>query len=255
MTTTRRWVVGTAVAVVVIMAAGWFLLVKPQKSKVSNLHTQTTQQEQANQLLLTKISALQAEQSQLPQQQLILQKFATEVPDTADEPALIRALSETAKGSGVDLASITPGAAAAVGATPAGQALGGAATGGALFSLPLSLAVSGSYANIESFFAGLEHLPRAFLVSTFTMAPGGAAAAGAATGSTAPNSLSATISTAVFYSTPAAGAPATAPAPAPAAAAPAGTGTTPAPVTSTAATNPAAPAVGVARQGAGETAN
>ena len=76
MTMTRRWAIGTAIAAVVILAAGWFLLVKPQKAKVSDLHTQTASQEQQNQLLLTQISALQAEQKELPKQQQILQKFA-----------------------------------------------------------------------------------------------------------------------------------------------------------------------------------
>ncbi|MGN6474232.1 MAG: type 4a pilus biogenesis protein PilO [Mycobacteriales bacterium] len=250
MTATRRWVIGTAIAVVVILAAGYLLLVKPQKHKVSSLKDQASAQLQANQLLLTQISALQAEQKQLPQQQLVLQKFAAEIPDTASEPTLIRALTETAKGAGVDLSAITPGTPTQVSAaaTP-GQSLGAAPAGGGgpLYSLPLSLTVNGGYSNIESFFSGLEHLPRAFLVSSFNLGPGGANA-GSTTGAVA-NELTASISTAVFYATQ----PAAAPAPAAAAGAPApagGTAPTPAPTTGGVA-NPAAPAASAAGNAAG----
>ena len=111
MTKTRQWTVFTAIAVVVVLLAGWFLLVKPQSTKASNLRTQATTQQQSNALLQTQIAALQAEQRQLPQQQQALQKFATQVPSDAAEPAIIRQLSAAANGSGVDLVSMTPGAA------------------------------------------------------------------------------------------------------------------------------------------------
>ncbi|HVU60535.1 MAG TPA: type 4a pilus biogenesis protein PilO [Mycobacteriales bacterium] len=256
MTTTRRWVIGTAIAAVVILAAGWFLLVKPQKSKVSDLHTQTASQEQQNQLLQTQIAALQAEQKELPKQQQILQKFATQIPDTAAEPALIRALTQTAKAAGVDLPTITPGAPTAVsGASTAGtQALGAQATSTAsLYSLPLALTVTGAYANLESFFAGLEHLPRAFLVSSFTVAP---ATGSGSSGSLPANALSASISTAVFYATGTAPIPVVSPeATTSATSQPAASGGS-APTStqpSGSASNPAASAVGPARHAAGET--
>jgi Tfp pilus assembly protein PilO len=205
MSLTRRWGVGAAIAALVILAAGWFLLVKPQKSKASDLRTQTATQEQANQLLTTKIQALQAQQKQLPQQQQILEKFATKIPESASQPSLIRALTTTAKASGVDLASITPGAAAPVDAAAGGTATLGAAAPAAatLYSMPIALSVTGSYANLESFFSGLEQLPRAFLVSGFGLTPGGTSN----TGEVAANALTATITTAVFY------APGTAPIP------------------------------------------
>jgi Tfp pilus assembly protein PilO len=204
MSLTRRWGIGAAIAALVILAAGWFLLVKPQKSKASDLRTQTATQEQANQLLTTKIEALQAQQKQLPQQQQILEKFATKIPESASQPSLIRALTTTAKASGVDLASITPGASTQLDAAAGGTATpGAAAAAAALYSMPITLSVNGSYANLESFFSGLEQLPRAFLVSGFGLTPGGASS----TGEAAANALTATITTAVFY------APGTAPIP------------------------------------------
>ena len=50
MTKMRQWTVVTIVAVLVVLVAGWLLLVKPEKSKVSSLKSQATAQDQANQL-------------------------------------------------------------------------------------------------------------------------------------------------------------------------------------------------------------
>jgi Tfp pilus assembly protein PilO len=174
MTRQRRWVVIAAVAVVVILAGGWFLLVKSEKSKVTDLNAQRDAQLATNQSLLTQITALQAQQKQLPQQQLILEKFSTLVPETAAEPTLIRQLTAAAKSAGIDLTTITPGSPAQMGASAqASQTLGAAptASAGTLYGLPLALNVSGSYANIESFLNALERLPRALVVSKFSLTP------------------------------------------------------------------------------------
>jgi Tfp pilus assembly protein PilO len=241
MSRTRRWSIGAALVGLVILAAGCFLLVKPQKAKVTDLHAQTAQQQMTNQQLVTKIQALEAQAKNNAQEQRILEKIATQIPDTADEPSLIRALSQAAKGSGVDLVSITPAAATALSAsTPTSQTLGGASTtGGALYSLPLALSVTGVYANMESFFSALEHLPRAFRVTSFKFAP---ASTGASSGSgLSANALTASIQTSVFYSTPSTTA---------------GTSTPASPgasTTTTTTTNPAAPAADAAGNAAGET--
>jgi Tfp pilus assembly protein PilO len=252
MSAQRRWVIGTAIAVVVILAAGWFLLVKPQHAKVTDLHSQTAAQEQTNQTLTTKIAALQAEAKNNAQEQRILEKFVTQIPDTAAEPSLIRTLTQTAKGAGVDLVSITPGAPIAVGAasSAATQSLGStAASGGSLFKLPLALQITGAYSNVESFFAGLEHLPRAFLVSSFTVAP---ATSGTGTAhELAPDALTASVTTAVFYSTPSTTAAPTTSIPEGGTSGAGGTGASSPDTTST--TNPAAPATDEARHAAGET--
>lgn len=230
MTQSRKWVIGTAIAVIVILAAGWFLLAKPEKQKVTDLNAQTTAQQQANSILLTQIAALQAQQKLLPQQQLILQKFSTEVPDTAAEPTLIRQLSSAANGANVDLGTITPGAATTLStaSTAGGQTLGSTAAAPAqLMSLPLSLAISGTYANIEAFFNSLERLPRALLVSAFSVSPGSVSTTGQ-------NVLAASLTAAVFYAPGVTPPPAVTPTVAPSASTP--------PATSTAPTTPAAPA-------------
>jgi Tfp pilus assembly protein PilO len=199
MSKTRQWVTITAVVVLVILAGGYLLLVKSEKSKVSDLKTQTDAQLQQNQILLTQISSLQSLAKQLPAQQQALAKFSTLIPDSADEPTLIRQLSSAARGAGIDLHSISPGGATSVSTTPAAgtQSLGApSAAGGAtplqLYSMTVSLTITGSYANVESFFQSLERMPRAILVDTFSLSP----STDAATGRT---DLSVTMTTKVFY--------------------------------------------------------
>jgi Tfp pilus assembly protein PilO len=241
MTKTRQWTVFTAIAVILVLVAGWFLLVKPQSAKANNLHAQAASQQESNKLLVTQIAALEAEQRQLPQQQQELAKFATQVPSDASEPAVIRQLTATAAGAGVDMISMTPGAATVVAAsgTTAGAATvttPSAATG-TLVQLPLSIGFTGSYANVESFFQGLEKLPRALLVTSWSLCPdGGASGAGSSGGvscslpptpsnKTLPaGTLGGTLSAVVFYAPPVSTTttPST------------GTVTTPAPATSTA---------------------
>jgi Tfp pilus assembly protein PilO len=214
MTKTRQWTVATVVAVLLVFAAGWLLLVKPQRSHAADLRSQAVSQQQANQLLQTQIASLLQEQKSLPEQQRILQKFTTQVPDNADEPGLIRQFSAAANGSGVDLVSLTPGTSTVLsGAAAAGTTLTtppAAAATAQLTELPVALAISGSYANIESFFQAVEKLPRATLVTGWTL--GSATTTGSApTTGTASSSadvpagtLSGTLSANVFFSAPAA---------------------------------------------------
>jgi Tfp pilus assembly protein PilO len=218
MTKTRQWTAFTAVAVLVVFAAGWFLLVKPQKSHASDLRGQALSQEQANQQVLSKISALQAEEKSLPAQQAALQKFSTEVPDNPSEPTLIRELSASATGSNVDLISITPGSATELSSTGAAAATGTTSLAGApsaagqLVQLPVTLSISGNYANIESFFMSLEKMPRSLLVGAWTLCGSGGTGSGSsgcsapttASGAPAPpDTLTGSLSANVFYAPPA----------------------------------------------------
>jgi Tfp pilus assembly protein PilO len=255
MTKTRQWTVFTAVAVIVVLLAGWMLLVKPQKSKASNLEAQATTQQQANALLNTQIAALESEQRQLPQQQKELQKFATQVPSDVSEPTVIRQLSAAASGAGVDLVSMTPGSATVVNSEADGSTtLTTTDTTSPLVQLPVALGVTGSYANMESFFLSLEKLPRALLVTGWSLCPDSNAAGStsASTGSTGgvsctppatpanktlpAGTVGGTLSAVVFYAPPggtttsAAGSTTTPTTTTPS------TTTTPAPSTSTAAT-------------------
>jgi Tfp pilus assembly protein PilO len=247
MTKTRQWTVFTAIAVILVLLAGYFLLVKPQSTKATTLRSEAASDQQSNALIQTQIASLQNEQAQLPEQQKQLEKFATQVPADASEPAIIRQLSAAATGSGVNLVSITPGTSGAVAATttPGSSSLAPVpSAAGQLVQLPVTLGILGSYANVESFFQSLEALPRALLVTGWSLCPatgsaGGASGAVSCTAPAAPSNfvmptgeLGGTVSAVVFYAPPVGTATPTG------SVAPAATATTaPTPSTSTAATS------------------
>lgn len=191
MTKTRQWTVFTAVAVVVVLLAGWFLLVKPQQSHASSVRDQAASQSQANQVLQTQITTLQSEEKNEAQEQQVLQKFATQVPDNAAEPTLIRQLSAAASGANIDLVSMTPGTASVLtttGPTPGSTSLTSPSTAaGQVVALPVAIEVVGTYPNVESYFQLIENLPRALLVGSWSLCLppgsfGGTNAAGSNTG-------------------------------------------------------------------------
>jgi Tfp pilus assembly protein PilO len=220
MTRARQWSVLTAVACLAVMAAGWFILVKPQRTHATSLRDQASQVDQSNQALESQIAHLRAQAKDLPAQQRTLAKIATQVPDSPALPTLIRQLSAAADGAGVNLVSLAPGQPALVqapvavtptgttptgttptGTSPAATTATGAASapGSVLASIPLQVQVQGTYFNIELFFKAIESLPRGMLVTQFGAAPvqQGATAGGQ---TIAPGTLNVTLTASVFMS-------------------------------------------------------
>lgn len=225
MTRARQWSVLTAVACLAVMAAGWFILVKPQRTHASGLREQASQVDQTNQTLQSQIAHLRAQAKDLPGQQRKLAKIATQVPDSPALPTLIRQLSAAADSAGVNLVSLSPGQPALVALPVAAAATTGAGTTGTspaapaattatspatapdamLASIPLQVQIQGSYFNLESFFQAIETLPRAMQVTQFsaTLAQAGAAPGGQ---TVAPGTLNVTLTASVYMSPTAAAA-------------------------------------------------
>ncbi|MDX6285425.1 MAG: hypothetical protein QOG53_910 [Frankiales bacterium] len=210
----------TAVAILAVLAGGWFLLVSPQRADAKQTRADTAEQEQQNQSLQSTIASLQAQHKNLPQVQAQLAKLATQLPSNPGLPALIRQLSSAADNAGVDLISITPSpptviasAAATTPVAPAGSTAGTpaarsvAAPNNQLASVPLVIQVNGGYFQVEQFVSNLEALKRSFLTTQVDMAPGKApvatstsagAAPAAATGTAYDGRLTANINGLVF---------------------------------------------------------
>ena len=190
----KQWVALTVVGVLAIGAAGWFLLVAPKRSEAAEVRTQTAAKISANSALQTQIAMLKAQAKQLPQQQAKLAAVAAKIPDTPALPGLIRALTDAADESGVELISLAPSVPAvvaapvkpaAVTAPAAGTPVstGAAATtpttpvapaglAGTLQSISLAVNVVGGYFQVEQFLDRVENLTRAMKVTSVTMAPG-----------------------------------------------------------------------------------
>jgi Tfp pilus assembly protein PilO len=181
----KQYVVFTVLGCLVVMAAGWFLLVSPKRTHAAELRDQAATQVSANAELETKLAMLKAQAKDLPKQQAKLAAVAGKIPDNPALPALVRALTTAATSAGVELVSLTPSAPAVVGAAapaaaPVAPAAGArpaapraaSAAAGQLAQIPVTLNVVGGYFQVEQFVAALENLPRSMRVTALTMAPG-----------------------------------------------------------------------------------
>jgi Tfp pilus assembly protein PilO len=225
----RQWSILTAVGVIAVLAAGWFLLVSPQRSHATDLRSQAASQQSANDGLRARVAQLEAQKKGLPAQQRLLDEIAAKIPASPELPALIRQLSTAAEAAGVDLVTLAPTAPTAVTVTaPAAPvttapATDTAATTGtpaaapvpaasSLMQIPVSVTVRGTYFNLTSFFRNVEKMDRGTLVSGWKISPvesAGPSTSGNAAASDAPaGELTATLSTIVFES-PVATAPVT----------------------------------------------
>jgi Tfp pilus assembly protein PilO len=126
-----------AVVVLAVLLVGWFLLLSPQRTKVTSLDNQIadTQSQIASTQAYVSSPATKKSIGQLPRLKAIL-------PDDAHMSQVLRQLSVAASSAGVRLDSITPAAPIALGS---GQAV------------PVKLSLEGHYFGLSTFL----HLLRA----------------------------------------------------------------------------------------------
>ena len=219
----KQWIALTAVAVLAISAAGWFLLVSPKKSEAGELNVQADAQLATNDGLRTQVSVLKAQAKELPTQQAKLAAVTAKIPADPALPTLIRSLTAAADEAGVRLVSITPSPptplAAPVAAAPvapvdttsdeaAAPAVVAAPAASALLTVPVAINVVGSYFQVEQFVALLEGLPRALRISNLTVTPGAdPTATGTSAAAGTDGSALASVITGQVYVTSTAGAP------------------------------------------------
>ena len=194
---TARWSAGTVLLCVAIVIASWFLLIAPQRVIQADLRGQDTQTRQSNQSLRIRLEELRVQFAKLPEQRAKLAEIRRQLPATEDLPTLVRAIDSLASSSGVGLISVSPGSPTAVdaGSQPAGGSSSGSAPG--LFSIPVSIVVSGDYFQSVAFLRQLQTgMPRAMLVTGLQISQGAAGT----------NAVQVTITGQVFTQVTAAGA-------------------------------------------------
>jgi Tfp pilus assembly protein PilO len=229
----KQWLLFTALGVVAVVAASWFLLISPKHQDASATRDEVAAQRTTNQALTVELEVLQAKAAELPQKRAALEQVTAKIPTGPDLPTLVRALTAAAASSGVQLISVTPGAPAAPTAQapvppPAPAAAAGAAAtpappvpvavppaadaAGALAAIPLGIEVAGSFFDVEHFVGQLEELPRAVRVTGLTVAPGTSAAMqGKALSRTSGPTVKASVTGSVYMATGAAAAAAPVP--------------------------------------------
>jgi Tfp pilus assembly protein PilO len=149
-----------AVVCIVVLVAGWFLLISPVKSDISKTKAEAATQVEANDSARLKLSSMRSIAKQLPREQAELAALTQKVPASAQLPTLLRDIQTAADNTGVSLKALTPSQPADLASAPG------------ISAVQISMSVSGGYAEIEQFESALEGLKRTFLVSGFSMTGG-----------------------------------------------------------------------------------
>jgi Tfp pilus assembly protein PilO len=189
----RQWIVVTALIGLAILVAGFMFVVRPQYHKTSALNKDAKAVAVQTATLRTKLASLQSEQKQLKDKQADLLKLTTQVPPTVSLADLTSQLQAAAQNlptiptsgntpsndASVDLSVLSPGAPAALSASVTSGSTSTTATSttattsttgpAQVQQIPLSMTVSGTYFNLESFLDRLETMKRAIIVDGFNI--------------------------------------------------------------------------------------
>jgi Tfp pilus assembly protein PilO len=194
----RRTPILVGVGAVVLVFLAVFFLVLPKSADISKAKEDLATAQQQESSLRVQLQALQEAQQEAPQTKREIQKVETQVPPTADLPALIRLLREAADRAAVDLFQFSP-------STPTLD------PSGTFSTIATSVNVTGSYFALDEFLFRLESLPRAAKVTNVAVSPGGETAT---TGTTTTTASSLTMQLTVeFYTSDLSAGPGSSPGP------------------------------------------
>jgi type IV pilus assembly protein PilO len=127
-------------AILVVALAGWFLLVRPQGAKVTDLKRQATDVEQRIQAYHQQVAAARS----APKIEVAdVYRLAKAMPSKTDMPDLVLELSQLARDTGIRFDSISPQAAVAVGSYQV---------------LPITVTFNGNFYNLSDFLYRLRSL-------------------------------------------------------------------------------------------------
>jgi Tfp pilus assembly protein PilO len=167
----------------------WVILISPQNSKLSSLQAQQTQLQTQQTALQTKLTSLKTAQQKVSANCADLQKVSTQIPSVqsptdiaAEESTFESQFNGLAASTGVSLTQFS-GFAPATGTSASPAATTPASSSGSVVAVPTTLAVTGSYGQMLSFVNGLDSFPRLFVIQKFILTFGAAASSGSTTGS------------------------------------------------------------------------
>lgn len=218
----RAQIIAGTLVILLVLVAGWFLVVSPKLAAAADLRQQTEAAQSTTGTLQAQIASLQAQAADLPAQQRRLKTYRELVPATADLPGLIHSLTTAARTAQADLVAISPAtvsapsseapspaapspAAGAAEPSPGVESTGPilpgsttAAGGSSAAVIPVSITVGGKYFILERFLSALETLPRALVVNSVALTADDAATG--SQGTTGSPTLTATVSLSAYTS-------------------------------------------------------
>ncbi|MDT4913828.1 MAG: hypothetical protein QOC66_2956 [Pseudonocardiales bacterium] len=199
----RLWLTGGALAAVVMLLIGYFMLISPERADTQTVEDQVAVAEQQTASLQQRIDALIVQNKNLARYRTNVAQLRRALPATSGLPDFLRTLQSLGNATLANVTSLTVGPPADVsalsGGTPASPsaapstgsttskpaanpAAAAAAAGPHIYALSITAQVTGSSTQLAEFLDQLQSVqPRAVLISQITLGEGAAAASGGAT--------------------------------------------------------------------------
>jgi Tfp pilus assembly protein PilO len=159
-----------ALALLVVAALGWLLVVGPRTDAVAEAREQVELVREQNAALATQLASLQRQKEDLRPVKKVAKRLAKEFPPTADQPGLFGEITEAAVAAGIGPEGVTA-------LSPSAPTIGGAEqASGATSASPVpsndqlarqevSVSVQGDYGQTIRLLENLEDMDRAYLVT------------------------------------------------------------------------------------------
>lgn len=172
---TTSKVVGT-LCLLALVALGWTFVVGPETSALSDARVQVDSTREQNTLLLQQLGQLQQQKTELRRTRVVAAELATKFPPTADQPGLFEQVTAAAVDAGIGPQGVTTLAPTppVIGAGTGGVTADPPAAGtGTLATQDVSVSVTGTYDQTQRLLENLEHLARAYLITSVDLAGSG----------------------------------------------------------------------------------
>lgn len=177
MKSNRLWAVGTAIAIVAVLALGWVLGISPKLAELASVTASLSGVQAQNQQHQADLTRLQQQFEAIDELRAELDELKAAIPDDVDLPDFIRQLNTLAAESGVAIDSITTASPAAysVPSTPGttvdeeGNEVPLPAAPANLVTVSMTIKVTGAPKAILLFAQGLENGERLFFVGDLVL--------------------------------------------------------------------------------------
>jgi Tfp pilus assembly protein PilO len=176
--TERLWLMVGGIAAVVILLAGWFLFISPQRSDTSSVNTQVHAAQDKNAVLRARIAQLKAQNANLAQYLAEVKQAKLALPDSSGLSDFLRTLQSIGSSTQTTMTALTVGSptnlngSVTTTAKPGSAATNPASNTGAngglgpIYQMPITLSVSGSPSQLDEFLSQLQSVqPRAVLIT------------------------------------------------------------------------------------------
>jgi type IV pilus assembly protein PilO len=160
--TDRLWIIGGVLAAAVLLIAGWFLLISPEKAEADRLQGEAETAQAQVATLRSRLADLERENADLPRYRSELDRARKALPATADSEKFLEQLQRAGEAAGVFLQGVNVGDPAKLEGSDV-----------AMHHLSVAVTVTGGAAEAEEFLDQVQRVqPRAVLVESVTLGGG-----------------------------------------------------------------------------------